>query len=115
MPNRRNFGKLKEVIAPPNLIQNQIDSFRDYLQRDIPPPHRKKDGLQAVFSEIFPKESYDGRASLEYLSYRVDDPKADEEESLREGLSFSAPLYVKLRLREPVSYTHLPLPTILLV
>ncbi len=100
MPNRRNFGKLKEVIAPPNLIQNQIDSFRDYLQRDIPPTHRKKDGLQAVFSEIFPIESYDGRASLEYLSYRVDDPKADEEESLREGLSFSAPLYVKLRLRE---------------
>ena len=100
MPNRRNFGKLKEVIAPPNLIQNQIDSFRDYLQRDIPPTHRKQDGLQAVFSEIFPIESYDGRASLEYLSYRVDDPKADEEESLREGLSFSAPLYVKLRLRE---------------
>ena len=100
MAKRVNFGKLKEVIAPPNLIQNQIDSFRDYLQKDIPPTHRKNEGLQAVYSEIFPIESYDGRCSLEYLSYTVADPKADEEESLREGLSYSAPLYVKLRLRE---------------
>ena len=99
MAKRVNFGQLKEVIAPPNLIQNQIDSFRDYLQRDIPPTHRKHDGLQAVFSEIFPIESYDGRCSLEFLSYTVGDHKIDEEESLREGLSFSAPLYVKLRLR----------------
>ena len=100
MVKRRNFGKLKEVIAPPNLIQNQIDSFRDYLQRDIPSTHRKDEGLQAVFREIFPIESYDKRGSLEYLSYSIGDPKAEEEESLREGLSFSAPLYVKLRLRE---------------
>ena len=100
MAKRVNFGKLKEVIAPPNLIQNQIDSFRDFLQRDIPHTHRKNEGLQAVYSEIFPIESYDGRCSLEYLSYTVADPKAEEEESLREGLSYSAPLYVKLRLRE---------------
>ena len=100
MTKRVNFGKLKEVITPPNLIQNQLDSFRDFMQRDIPPTHRKNEGLQAVFSEIFPIESYDGRCSLEYLSYSIGDPKAEEEESLHEGLSYSAPLYVKLRLRE---------------
>jgi len=50
---RQNFGKLKEAIDPPNLIQNQVDSFHDFLQRDIPSTHRVQAGLEAVFKEVF--------------------------------------------------------------
>jgi DNA-directed RNA polymerase subunit beta len=100
MSDRINFGKLKEVIAPPNLIQNQLDSYRDFLQMDAPVNQRQTAGLEAVFSEVFPIESYDGRCVLEYLSYNVVGPKSSEIESIREGLTYSVSLYVKLRLRE---------------
>jgi len=100
MAERINFGKLKEVIQPPNLIQNQIDSFVEFLQKDIPNSKRTQVGLQAVFSEVFPIESYDGRCNLEYVSYTITDPKYTEMECIREGVSYSVSLNVKLRLRE---------------
>ena len=59
---RLNFGKLSEVIDPPNLIQNQVDSFHDFLQRDVPATHRKQAGLEAVFREVFPILSYDEKS-----------------------------------------------------
>jgi DNA-directed RNA polymerase subunit beta len=100
MSDRINFGKLKEVIAPPNLIQNQLDSYREFLHMEAPANQRQTAGLEAVFSEVFPIESYDGRCVLEYLSYNVVGPKSSEIESIREGLTYSVSLYVKLRLRE---------------
>ncbi len=100
MSERINFGKLKEVIQPPNLIQNQIDSFRDFLQMDIASTQRETTGLEAVFSEVFPIESYDGRCHLEYVSYNATPPKETEIEAIREGVTYSVSLYVKLRLRE---------------
>ena len=68
--DRQNFGKLKEVIEPPNLILNQIDSFRDFFQKDVPHTHRKPVGLEAVFREVFPIVSYDERSRLEYVRDR---------------------------------------------
>ena len=100
MADRINFGKLKDVITPPNLIEIQINSYLDYLQKDTPISERKNDGLEAVFREVFPIESYDGRLVLEFVSYTVGDPKATEIECIREGITYSVPLYVKLRLRE---------------
>ncbi|MDQ8204863.1 DNA-directed RNA polymerase subunit beta [Pelagicoccus sp. SDUM812003] len=100
MADRINFGKLKDVITPPNLIEIQINSYLDFLQKDTPISERKNDGLEAVFREVFPIESYDGRLVLEFVSYTVGDPKASEIECIREGISYSVPLYVKLRLRE---------------
>ena len=50
---RQNFGKLQEVIDPPNLIQNQVDSFHEFLQRDVPSSHRKQGGLEAVLRSFF--------------------------------------------------------------
>src|SRR5579862_2897735 len=97
---RINFGKLKEVIAPPNLIEIQITSYLDYLQKGVPEKQRKNQGLEAVFREVFPIESYDGRLVLEYVSYTLGDPKNSEIECIREGITYSVPLYVKLRLRE---------------
>lgn len=100
MPDRKNFGKLKEVIAPPNLIQIQINSFKEFIQSDVPPSQRKHLGLEAVLKEVFPIESYDGRCSLEYVSYNLAGPKLTEMEAIRESTTYSISLYVKLRLRE---------------
>ncbi|MBC2606416.1 DNA-directed RNA polymerase subunit beta [Pelagicoccus albus] len=100
MADRINFGKLKDVITPPNLIEIQINSYLDFLQKDTPISERKNDGIEAVFREVFPIESYDGRLVLEFVSYTVGDPKATEIECIREGITYSVPLYVKLRLRE---------------
>ena len=97
---RLNFGKLKEVIPPPNLIEIQINSYLDYLQKGVPEKQRKPQGLEAVFREVFPIESYDGRLVLEYVSYTIGDPKHSEIECIREGITYAVPLYVKLRLRE---------------
>ena len=100
MSERINFGKLKEVIAPPNLIQIQINSFKEFLQEDVAPTQRQHLGLEAVLREVFPIESYDGRCNLEYVSYTLSGPKMTEMEAIREGITYSISLYVKLRLRE---------------
>jgi DNA-directed RNA polymerase subunit beta len=100
MADRINFGKLREVISPPNLIEIQISSYLEFLQKDIAANQRNPYGLEAVFSEVFPIESYDGRLVLEYVSYTIGDPKNTEIECIREGVTYAVPLYVKLRLRE---------------
>ena len=100
MADRKNFGKLKDTLTPPNLIEIQINSYLDFLQKDAPIQDRKNDGLEAVFREVFPIESYDGRLVLEFVSYTIGEPKATEIECIREGVTYSVPLYVKLRLRE---------------
>jgi DNA-directed RNA polymerase subunit beta len=100
MIQRQNYGRIKEVIDPPNLIQNQFESFQEFLQQDVPAVQRKPIGLEAVFREVFPIESYDGRCTLEYVSYSLSPAKYSEAECIREGISFSVSLYVKLRLKE---------------
>src|SRR3974390_1732617 len=104
MPSRAteriNFGKIKEIIAPPNLIELQTNSYRDFLQADTSPKQRKNLGLQAVFTEVFPIESYDGKCVLDFHSYEIGEPKLDWLEGLREGLAHGAPLYVTFLLKE---------------
>ncbi len=100
MSERINFGTLREVIDPPNLILLQINSFKEFLQADLPPTQRKHLGLEAVFREVFPIESYDGRCQLEYVSYSLSGPKMTEMECIREGVTYSIALHVKLRLKE---------------
>src|SRR6184192_188633 len=104
MPSRAteriNFGKIKEIIAPPNLIELQTNSYKEFLQAEIPQSKRKNLGLQAVFREVFPIESYDGKCVLDYDSYEIGEPKIDWLECLREGLTYGAPLYVTFLLKE---------------
>src|SRR5438552_2548751 len=104
MPSRAheriNFGKIKEIIAPPNLIELQTTSYREFLQLDVAPSRRKNIGLQAVFREVFPIESYDGKCVLDYHSYDIGEPKQDWLECLREGITYGAPLYVTFLLKE---------------
>ena len=89
---RINFGKIKEIIAPPNLIELQTNSYVEFLQLDVAPSRRKNMGLQAVFKEVFPIASYDGKCELDFDSYDIGEPKVDWLECLREGITHGAPL-----------------------
>ncbi|MCK5844754.1 MAG: hypothetical protein KAG97_08615, partial [Victivallales bacterium] len=100
MADRKNFGKLTDVIEAPDLIELQTNSYVDYLQKGVAPSRRKKIGLQAVLSEAFPVESYDGQIALDFVSYDIKEPKLSYVECVKEGETFSAPLYVTFRLRE---------------
>ena len=97
---RINFGKIKEVIAPPNLIELQTNSYREFLQMDLSPSKRRNTGLQAVFTEVFPIESYDGKNVLDFHTYEIGDPKQDWLDCLREGITYGAPLHVTFLLKE---------------
>ena len=100
MAERTNFGRLTDALAAPDLIEIQLNSYRDFLQQDVAPSRRKKMGLQSVLSEAFPIESYDGQIALDFVSYEIKKPKMGHLESIREGETFSAPLYVTFKLRE---------------
>jgi DNA-directed RNA polymerase, beta subunit/140 kD subunit len=63
--------KYKEAIEPPNLIEVQANSYVDFLQKDVPYSKRKNQGLQAVFKEVFPIESYDEKAVLDFSHYDI--------------------------------------------
>jgi DNA-directed RNA polymerase subunit beta len=100
MSERIYFGKLKEASEPPNLIEVQLNSYVEFLQKDITPSKRQDVGLQAVFREVFPIESYDEKIVLDFVSYDIGDPKMSALECQRESQTFSAPLHVTFRLKE---------------
>ncbi len=85
------------------MIELQTNSYKEFLQLEIPGSRRKNVGLQSVFREVFPIESYDGKCVLDFHSYEIGDPKQDWLECLREGLTFGAPLYVTFQLKEEKS------------
>src|SRR6266480_1510022 len=100
MSERIYFGSIKEGIEPPNLIEVQANSYVDFLQKDTPFSKRKNQGLQAVFKEVFPIESYDEKAVLDFSHYEIGEPKLSALEAQREGQTYSAPLHVTFQLRE---------------
>ncbi len=100
MSERIYFGKLKEVSEPPNLIEVQVNSYIEFLQKDFSASKRKDIGLQAVFREVFPIQSYDEKVTLDFVSYEIGDPKMSALECQREGQTFSAPLHITFRLAD---------------
>jgi DNA-directed RNA polymerase subunit beta len=100
MSERIYFGKIKEAIEPPNLIEVQLNSYVEFLQKDVSPGRRKNVGLQAVFREVFPIQSYDDKVVLDFVSYDIGEPKMSALECQREGQTFSAPLHVTFQLRD---------------
>ena len=100
MAERRYFGKIEEVIEPPNLIEVQSKSYEDFLQKDIAPSQRTETGLQAVFKEVFPITSYDETIELDFGAYDIENPKMTALEALRSGETFSAALYVTFKLKD---------------
>ena len=101
MIKRKTFAKLKEVYELPHLLDVQLNSYREYLQMDVPPEERKQQGLQEVFAEMFPLEDLRRLVKLEFISYSLGKPKYDITESKRRALSYAAPLKVKFRITTP--------------
>ena len=98
----KNFSKFQDNFEVPQLLDIQTVSYEEFLQRDIMPDQRKDTGLEEVFREVFPLESYDGQIRLEYIGYTLGKEKYSRYECQRRGMTYSAPLKVKLRLITPV-------------
>jgi DNA-directed RNA polymerase subunit beta len=95
---RRSFGRLPEVQQMPNLIDVQRASYEAFLQMGVDPDSRTHAGLQEVFKSVFPIDDFGGRGRLEFVQYELEEPKYDVEECIQRGLTFAAPLKVRLRL-----------------
>ncbi len=95
---RKDFGKRPSILEVPYLLSIQLDSYRQFLQEGVDPENRPDLGLHAAFKSVFPIVSYSGGAALEYLNYRLGDPVFDVKECQLRGLTYAAPLRVKVRL-----------------
>ncbi len=95
---RKDFGKLSEVMEIPYLLSIQVDSYGKFLQEDVAAAERKEIGLHAAFRSVFPIVSYSGSAALEYVEYRLGKPAFDVKECVSRGITYAAPLRVKVRL-----------------
>jgi DNA-directed RNA polymerase subunit beta len=91
---RKDFGKRPQVLEIPYLLSIQLDSFKKFIDLDVEGQH----GLEAAFRSVFPIKSYSGNAELQYVSYRLGQPVFDVKECQIRGVTYSAPLRVKLRL-----------------
>ena len=95
---RRSFGKIKKIIEIPNLIEIQKRSYDEFLQVGVSTEDRADVGLQAVFKSVFPIKDFNETASLEFVSYELGTPKYDVEECHQRGMTYAAPLKVKIQL-----------------
>jgi DNA-directed RNA polymerase subunit beta len=95
---RKDFGKRSSILEVPYLLAIQLDSYRKFLQADTAEDGRDEIGLHAAFRSVFPIVSYSGNAHLEYVSYRLGEPVFDVKECQLRGLTYAAPLRVKVRL-----------------
>ena len=98
----KDFSKIQDTFVLPGLLDVQVESYAHFLQKDVPPEQRKDQGLEEVFREVFPLESYDGQIRVEYITYTLGKEKYSCLECQRRGMTYSAPLKVKLRLITPV-------------
>ncbi|WP_413113826.1 DNA-directed RNA polymerase subunit beta [Thaumasiovibrio sp. DFM-14] len=91
---RKDFGKRPQVLDIPYLLSIQLDSFEKFIEQDPEGQY----GLEAAFRSVFPIQSYNGNSELQYVSYRLGEPVFDVKECQIRGVTYSAPLRVKLRL-----------------
>ena len=95
---RKNFGRLPKVMELPKLIETQLESYSQFLQQHVEAGARENQGLEEVFQTLFPITSVSGNAALEYVSYELGRPGYTVQECLIQGLSYSAPLRIVVRL-----------------
>jgi DNA-directed RNA polymerase subunit beta len=94
----RNFGKVRETVEIPDLVAIQRKSYDSFLQKDAAPTKRKCLGLESLFREIFPIESYDKTMTLEYLYYELEEPRYTPTECRQLRLTYGYPLKISCRL-----------------
>jgi len=95
---RKEFGERQSVLDVPFLLQTQIRSYDEFLQTDVDEENRRDRGLHGALQSVFPISSYSGNASLEYVSYELGNPPFDVKECKLRGMTYAAPLRVKVRL-----------------
>ena len=95
---RRDFGKIPQILSIPDLIDIQKRSFDRFLQKDVPSAKREDTGLQAAFNSMFPIIDYNEVASIEFLEYIAGKPKYDVKECVPKGITYAAPLKIKVKL-----------------
>ncbi|OQA57513.1 MAG: DNA-directed RNA polymerase subunit beta [Candidatus Omnitrophica bacterium ADurb.Bin277] len=95
---RKSFAKIQDTMELPNLVEIQIQSYEEFLQSNRSGRRRKRQGLESAFADCFPIESFDGTCRLEYEGYTLGKPKYSIPECQKRGMTYAAPLKVKLRL-----------------
>jgi DNA-directed RNA polymerase subunit beta' len=98
MIERKGFARIPVVMGLPNLVEPQKCSFDEFLQEKIHPDKRQRQGLEAVFKEIFPIVSDDGKYSLEFLNYSIERPEHTAEDCQQIGMTYAASIKAKMRL-----------------
>ena len=95
---RKNFGRIKAILDIPDLIDVQRDSYERFLQKEVPAEERREIGLQGAFRTIFPIHDLHQTCSLEFVRYFFEDVKYDEEECLKKGMTYEAPVKIVVQL-----------------
>ena len=95
----RNFGKMREKVEIPDLVVVQRKGYGEFLQMDVVPTKRANRGLEELFRETFPIESYDKGIILEYLYYELEQPRYSINECRQLRLTYGYPLKITCRLR----------------
>jgi DNA-directed RNA polymerase subunit beta len=96
--NRKDFSKIKTVLDLPDLVEIQKDSYKSFLQKDLKNKDRKLTGLQFIFKNYFPIESNDKRIILDFVEYKLGEPKCTENEARERDINYSIPLKCTMRL-----------------
>jgi DNA-directed RNA polymerase subunit beta len=94
----RNFGRVRDVVEIPDLVEIQKKSYERFLQVDAAPTRRKCIGLESLFREIFPIVNYDKTMRLEYLYYELEKPRYTPNECRQLRLTYGYPLKISCRL-----------------
>ena len=92
------IGNKRETFELPDFLMVQLESYKNFLQEDVPPEKRTDESLHGLFKEVFPIEDLQGKYTLEYIGYRVGKPRYTPEEALEKNLTYSVPLWVTIKL-----------------
>ena len=85
---RKNYARTPAVLDLPRLTEVQLRSFEWF----------KQEGLKELFAEISPIASFNKALELHFTDFRFEDPQYPEEECRERDITFSAPLWVKVKL-----------------
>ncbi|WP_457756097.1 DNA-directed RNA polymerase subunit beta [Thermodesulfatator indicus] len=95
---RKNFGRVKPILDVPYLIAIQKESYKRFLQADVAPEAREESGIQGALKSVFPIVDYTGTCELEFVDYSILPPKYTPDECREKGLTYEAPMRLRVRL-----------------
>ncbi len=95
---RRSFEKISSAMELPNLLATQLESYSGFLQKETEPSSRDNQGLEQVLQSIFPIESHNGNARMEYSGYELGKPIFNERECKLKGITYEVSLHIYCNL-----------------